>query len=115
MKHHLLCLTAVAVAGLLPAAGAEKASLHPLFRSMKADQEVQVIIRFASPLEQRHHELVKHEGGKLERELKVINGALYRLTRKAVEPLLENKEVLSISPDGVVTSQKKPAALVEDE
>lgn len=115
MKRYLLRLTATAVAGLLPAAAAEKAPLHPYFRTLKADQEVQVIVRFSGPLEQRHHDLVKREGGTLERELKLINGAVYRISRKAVEPLLEKKEVVSVSPDAAVTNQKGPALLAGDE
>ncbi len=116
MKHQLLSLTAVAIAGLLPAAAAEKAPLHPYFRSLKPDQEVQVIVRFSGPLEPRHHDLVKSEGGKLEKELKLINGAVYRITRSAVEPLLGKKEVLSISPDAAVNNQKAvaPPVLVEE-
>lgn len=106
MAHRLLQLTAFAVAGLLTAAAADKAPLHPYFKTLKADQEVTVIIRFASGPESRHHELVKTQGGKLERELKLINGAVYRIQRKSVEPLLEQKDVLSISPDAPVGQPK---------
>lgn len=112
MNRPLLCLTAFAAAGLL--AAAEKAPLHPSFRDMKPDQEIQVIVRFSEPVDTHHHQLVKEQGGKLEKELKIINAGVYRVPRKAIEPLLEKKEVLSISPDQAVTPPVTPRPPVEE-
>jgi hypothetical protein len=81
------------------------AKLHPDLLKVK-NTEVNVIVRFVEVPDVLVHAAVSRLGGKLVRDLPLIESAGYRIPASALPKLAALREVVRISPDAVVGPAK---------
>lgn len=86
---------------LLPISGQRRAEAHVAKTEAVGAQsgELDVIVRFKAPLTENQHMRVRLYGGRLYRELPIINSAAYHLSKTGLEKLLASGLVASSALD----------------
>src|ERR1035438_5698946 len=72
--------------------------------ALPPDQQVTVIIRYAHPPEARHHLNIAQRGGRLQRNLELVNSVVYTLPASALASLENDPDVAYVSPDRPVAA-----------
>ena len=72
--------------------------------ALPSDQQVTVIIRYAHPPEARHHLNIAQRGGRLQRNLEMVNSVVYTLPASALASLENDPDVAYVSPDRPVAA-----------
>jgi len=97
--HYQKTLAALALV-VCPAVGiADSSKLAKDLQAIDPATQVDVIVQFAHPLDQRHHARVAKRGGLLKTELSIIAGASYTVPVSALSDLADDPDVIYISPD----------------
>jgi hypothetical protein len=86
---------------LLPTAGERRAEATAARSAAAAAQtsELDVIVRFKAPLTKSQHKRVSSYGGRLYRELPIINSAAYHISKPGFKNLLASGMVASYGID----------------
>src|SRR5271170_7599111 len=100
MTRKIVVLAAILTAATL--CYGQHPKLSPDLEGRDPEARVDVIVQYKQPLRQSHIEAVLRRGGQHLRTLKVVNGAVYSIPRKALADLENDPDVKYISPDRTV-------------
>src|SRR4051794_15665920 len=76
----------------------------PDLKNLSPDQAVNVIVRYSHPPQQQHRLTAERHGGKLKRNLELVNSAAYSVPASSLEALSQDPDVDYIAPDRPVAS-----------
>src|ERR1039457_7695208 len=67
--------------------------------ALPSDQQVTVIVRYAHQPEARHHLNIARRGGRVQRNLELVNSVVYTLPASELADLENDPDVEFVSPD----------------
>src|SRR5690349_1145112 len=76
---------------------AQNPKMAPGLEALEPNSTVDVIVQYAHAPTERHHQLVRSEGGLLKRQLDLIQAEHYAVPARALQRLTQDPEVIHIS------------------
>ena len=89
--------------GLGVNARGERKLAHELVERAGQNQTVDVIVQYRDTPDSRHHQRVRDRGGMHKTDLSLIKSGHYSVSGRSLAALENDQDVVSISPDRVVT------------